>query len=148
MKRLTWKYILPFIHPDLRDEQNYLSLVARYIGRAKQVYTGRNRITFDMGRYVVKLPSNFDGFTDNDWEGSVSNGPEQLARPTEFIQYARTRLAVVGEIPICLMDRVDTNVRRKKYAGRVLPDWVNSVDCQQVGYTRRGRLVAYDWGPR
>ena len=26
-----------------------------------------------------------------------------------------------------------------------LPDWVYSIDMVQVGYTRDGRLVAYDW---
>jgi hypothetical protein len=26
-----------------------------------------------------------------------------------------------------------------------LPDWVVCIDCQQVGYTKQGRLVAYDW---
>lgn len=26
------------------------------------------------------------------------------------------------------------------------PDWTYSVDCGQVGFTRRGRLVAFDYG--
>lgn len=148
MKRLSREYLLPYVSPDFREWPEYLALLDRYITRAKKVHTGRNRITFDMGRYVVKLPSNWDGCVDNDWESCTSNGPEQLANPTQHIQLARTRNAMSGEIPLCLMEWVDTNPRRKKYAGRVLPDWVDSVDCGQVGYTRRGRLVAYDWGPR
>ena len=104
------------------------------------VQIGRNRITYLFSNHVVKIPVDDNGVADNDWEGSLSNG-ESLNDPNE-VQYARTRLIYVKDIPIVLMQRVKPAFELN------LPDWVNSVDCGQVGYTKAGRLVAFDYGIR
>lgn len=135
-----------YIAPELKKLKPLMALYKRYTKKAKAIHYGRNRIVFDMGYYVVKLPSDHAGFGDNDWEGSVSNGPEQLANPLDYIQYARTRLMYVQDIPVCLMEKVSTEHEVHPFSDKSMPDWVSSVDCGQVGYTRRGRLVAYDWG--
>lgn len=56
-------------------------------------------------RGVLKLPMNFDGFTDNDWEGSVSNSSESLHNP-HYIQYPHTRLRYVEDVPLLFMEYV------------------------------------------
>lgn len=125
--------------------QALFSLFSRFAHRSKDVHVGRNRTVFDMGTYVVKIPRALDGFTDNEWEGSVSNGNDD----PEEVRYARTRLAYVDEIPVVFMEKVEyaSTAQIVSKLGHE-PDWVNSVDCGQVGFTRDGRLVAFDYGPR
>lgn len=122
-----------------------VQLHARYASRAKRVFSGRNRNCFDMGSYVVKIPKNLDGFCDNDWEGSVSNGNDD----PNVVRYARTRMHYVDEIPVVFMEWVE-HATGKKITEQIgyEPDWVMSVDCGQVGFTKDGRLVAYDYGCR
>jgi hypothetical protein len=131
---------------DLTDGAKALlrPLYERYLKRAQEVWCGRNRAVFDMGSYVVKLPRNSQGFGDNDWEGSISNGPD--SDPAEDIQYARTRMFYVklpehDYIPILFMEKVVYAERQEH-----LPDWVMSVDCGQVGWSKNGKLVAFDYG--
>lgn len=123
------------------------ALHARYWARTAIVHGGRNRNVFDFGAYVVKLPKNGDGCADNDWEGSLSNG-ESLGDMRE-IQYARTRMAYWRGVPVVFMEKVE-HARPAEIVARLgyEPDWTMSVDCGQVGFTRDGRLVAYDYGLR
>lgn len=120
------------------------ALIARFQRRARSVMLGTNRITFMMGKYVVKLPRNLNGVADNDWEGSVRHSPHP-----EMPKYARTRLIYVGEIPVLFMEHVErwSYPQLEAKLGKV-PAWVDGIDCQQVGYNRHGQLVAYDYGIR
>jgi hypothetical protein len=86
-----------------------------------------------MGKDVVKIPCTLAGFGDNDWEGSCSSGDDE-------IQYARTRLAYHDGVPIVFMEKV-TQVPIEEQ-----PEWAGLIDCGQVGYTRLGKIVAYDFG--
>jgi hypothetical protein len=97
---------------------------------------------------VVKLPRNFDGCTDNDWEGSVSNAPESRNDPLH-VQYPKTKLVYVDDIPVVFMERIESLTSRaiEERFGHE-PAWVFSVDGGQVGVNRHGRLVAYDYGLR
>lgn len=100
------------------------------------------------GGYVVKIPRNWDGVADNDWEGSVSNC-EEYPQSDYQVQYARTRMIYFMDIPVVFMEHVldssSEEIRNK--LGRE-PDWVWSVDGGQVGFNKQGRLVAYDYGIR
>lgn len=117
----------------------------RFASRCREVFMGRNRNTFDMGRYVVKVPKNLCGFADNDWEGSVSNANNDPS----VVRYARTRLAYVDEVLIVFMEKVEPATSAEIVARLGFePDWTNDVDGGQVGFTRDGRLVAYDYGLR
>ncbi len=124
-----------------------LQLHQRYMPRAVASFGGRNRNVFVMaGGYVVKLPKNFHGIADNDWEGSVSNTKESIDDPNE-IQYPKTRLAYKDGVAIVFMEFIealtsDAIVERFGHE----PDWVFSVDGGQVGVNKNGRLVAYDYG--
>jgi hypothetical protein len=132
------------------DLVELLPLYERFLRRATSAYGGRNRNVFHLGgNLVVKLPRNYDGFCDNDWEGSISNSAESLGHP-HYVQYPRTRLAYYNnEVPVIWMEYVEyaSSTRLIEEFGEV-PDWVYSVDCGQVGFTRRGRLVAFDYGRR
>lgn len=100
---------------------------------------GRNRIVFKLksGNYVLKFPLSNNGETDNDWEGSVCINNED----PEEIQYPRTKWVCYEGFVCVVMDCINENI-----ANYELPDWVSSVDNQQVGLNRKGRLVAFDYG--
>jgi hypothetical protein len=134
-----------FAIDDDTESELLLRLHQRFAKRCVDYTFGRNRGVFVMpGNYVVKIPKNGDGCTDNDWEGSISNGEDSSE---EDVQYARTRLFYYKEdnnlIPIVFMEYVEYHCDYKNQ-----PDWVASVDCGQVGYNKKGRLVAFDYGIR
>jgi hypothetical protein len=141
--------------PRVAEEPDYLAdfikdrdpLFARFARRAEAVYQGRNRRTFLIKGYAVKIPLNFDGAADNDWEGSVRNG-EMPLREYDIV-YPRTRLIYFSGIPVLFMERVlpATSNHVRRILGRV-PKWIDRVDGGQVGFTKDGRPVAYDYGPR
>lgn len=135
-----------YIDDDIVDEDGigaFERLCKRYYEKCLQVSWGRNRNVFDMGTYVVKVPKNFDGLIDNDWEGSVSNSEDGL----DQVQFARTRIAYRGDVPVVFMEYVEP-ASTSEIVARLghEPDWVMSVDCGQVGFNLKGELVAYDYG--
>lgn len=123
-------------------------LCARFRDRAEDVHCGRNREVFLMRGYVVKIPLNHCGIADNDWEGSVSNC-EDYPQSDWQVQYARTRMVYVNDIPVVFMERVEY-VTGKEIVQRLghEPNWTGCVDGGQVGFNRSGRLVAFDYGIR
>lgn len=139
------KYISTYINEDVRGL--LISICEWLYAKSEDVkFDGRNRVTFIRKSYVIKVPATIDGFADNDWEGSVSNTKESLNNPEE-IEYAKSRLVEYKGIPLVFMERVE-EAYHHEITSRLgyYPDWVLSVDCQQVGFTKSGRLVAYDFG--
>ncbi len=86
---------------------------------------GTTRIAILQKNWVVKLPTNLEGF-----------GANQNEAHSYGIPVARSRL--MGDVLI--MERVEPIQESWKN----LPSWCYSVDLCQVGYNRRGKLVAYD----
>ena len=104
--------------------------------RYPRLGSGRHRTVFDMGDgYVLKLPWNFEGIYSNELEARTANDNH-----SSDICYARCELIDFLGVPAVKMEKVDIAPRGK------LPSWTSYVDCQQVGYTTDGRLVAYDFG--
>lgn len=143
---LTMCEIESYIEQDLRSCDDLRFLFDKYIKKAKAIYIGRNRCVFDMGSYVVKLPISYDGLGDNEWEGSISNNPNN----TDIFyveQYARTRLHYFKEVPVLFMEKViELTYDEIEHQFNMLPDWVHSIDCGQVGVNAKGKLVAFDYG--
>lgn len=88
---------------------------------------GRNRATFISKHCVIKFPL-------NDWEGSVSS-PE----------LAKGRWIKIDDF-VCVIQEKLKMVENFSYD--TLPDWVGSIDGGQVGYDKKGRLKAFDFGYR
>lgn len=95
---------------------------------------GRHRIVFRDGDTVVKFPTQESGAFANEHEANTNN--ELCAKA--WIDEELTK--EFGQ-PVLRMEYV-THVGWSKK-----PDWTWSVDCGQVGRTKDGRLVAYDWDP-
>lgn len=148
LKDRNLRAIVRFIKDEFSEESGIIAMYEKYIRRAEAFDYGRNRCVFLFDKYVVKLPKNHDGIADNDWEGSVSN--DHNTAPCEWqVQFPRTRLAYVNELSIVFMERIEA-ANEKEIRRRLgyVPKWVDCVDCGQVGFTRSGKLVAYDYGYR
>lgn len=103
------------------------------------VGAGSTRIAYATrsGRYVVKIPVNGFGVLAN-----VQEARDFRVNPHKHKgDMARCRLIRLGDEPCCLMMERVTPVDRDI----AMPDWVWKVDNGQIGFTRRGKLVAYDW---
>ena len=90
---------------------------------------GRHRVTYLIvgTEIVLKFPLSVDGFFDNTHEAEVKGE-----------RYAEC--CMVGNSTILAMEFVD----RIPYES--LPGWAGFIDCGQVGKTKDGRIVAYDFG--
>lgn len=97
---------------------------------------GRNRVTFLLpsGKYVLKIPRNDSGVWDNHHEARLSG----------TWNYARCKLVNLCGIWCLVMEYLNCETIYKEYDS--LPDWTIGVDCCQVGYNRKGKLLAYDFG--
>ena len=132
------KYSIFDTFTDMPEINNRAKQVIRRLIRkyGRPIDYGRNRLVFANARIVLKFPRGAAGEADNCWEGSCQG-------PTK----ARGKRIILDGF-ICVMQerlqRIYSDVPRPQ----TLPSWVDSVDCQQVGYDRQGRLRAYDFGTR
>lgn len=116
------------------------NILEEVIGKIKNKYgnpigEGSTRIVFDAGRWVVKVPNSiytFDANYNEQFRGDRSLDNEI---------YAACRLFHIKEVPVLYMEKVTLVPYTKG-----MPNWVDFIDCQQVGLNRRGKLVAYDYG--
>lgn len=96
---------------------------------------GRNRMVFrTQDGHVIKLPINDDGFMDNARESTWDDPGIPLASCE-----IKTIISRGQEIDLLVMEEVTPITKRDE-----MPDWADYVDCQQVGYSKDGRIVAYD----
>jgi len=97
--------------------------------------TGRLRAAFWDGDDVLKVPLDMVGVWGNYEEASTYKDPYEPRARCEIDE----RLTALLGIPILRMEFVE-HVGWSKVS-----DWTWGVDCGQVGLTKDGRLVAYDW---
>jgi hypothetical protein len=98
---------------------------------------GRHRVVFRSknGKYVYKIPRNEDGETANAIEWHA------YRKAQKQFPVAKCRVLAVNDFPVICMEYIEPVTR-----GCKLPEWVDWVDCSQVGYNRKGHLVVYDGG--
>ena len=106
-----------------------------YASRYELLGEGRNRATYRVSAdWVVKVPRCEAGIFDNESESETYGClGGNLAACSVFYEE--------GGIPVLFMEYVEPVC-----LGASAPSWVSFVDCGQVGYTRAGKLVAYDYG--
>ena len=122
---------------------------------------GRHRRGYGNDHIVIKLPITADGMAANEREYKLykkqvdhvqkSKDKEYLknmgltpADPEDedITKYAKCRLKYVDNIPILIMEKLDTSIKWKN----LLPRWTMYVDSSQVGYDKKGKIKAYDFG--
>lgn len=117
----------------------------RLIEKYEIMGSGRNRIVFKLksGNFVLKFPLCESGEGDNDWEGSiVSNKREH----NDEIKYPQTRYIIINGFVCVVMEIVDDLSKDPEEYWFLKEDWFDSVDGGQVGRTKSGHIVAYDYG--
>jgi hypothetical protein len=103
---------------------------------------GRTRAVFDRGDgYVVKVPLNGEGFAANSREVLTSEAGDPYTPVAEC--YHDVVYDVTSEgVSVLVMEKLSFEGVPRGYND--LPDWVMSVDGGQVGYNKKGELVAFD----
>jgi hypothetical protein len=106
------------------------TLFAKYgtpmVGSSRAVFVGINT--------VFKIPLNDQGVLDNHHEARM------FERYGNENNLARSRM--LKNTGVLAMTRVE---HKRFTSTEAIPDWVHSVECMQVGHTRAGELVAYDY---
>ena len=122
---------------DFKDEvlnNISLELLKKLNEKYEYVGRGRNRIVFKSksGKYVIKVPRNFEGGSDNFCE----------TKKIDFgFPVPKSRRIMLGDFCCVIMEYVE----HASFKENKSPDWVPWIDCGQVGYNRKGELVAYDY---
>lgn len=103
---------------------------------------GRHRTCYakPKSKYVLKIPRNLAGFEANRAEVAFYENRKQFTDSQD--RMARCRLVMIHDIPCVVMEKINRDLG---YGPNPWPNWVYTVDCQQVGFDRKGRLVAYDF---
>lgn len=103
---------------------------------------GRTRAVFDRGDgYVVKVPINGEGFAANHREVLTSE-VEDPYTPVADCHHDTVYDVSPEGVSVLVMEKLSFEGVPKGYSN--LPDWVMSVDGGQVGYNKKGELVAFD----
>lgn len=97
---------------------------------------GTQRITFRWKNWVFKVPRNYGGVNANEYEHSVGKANPNAPG------YPITKLFYIKQIPILKMEYVDPI----NYSDPESPEWAACFDCGQVGKTKKGKIVPYDYG--
>lgn len=101
-------------------------------GRHRSVYRSPN------GRYVVKVPVCYYGVGAN-WLEATRWSRRNAKRGGTGYPIAACRTICGGMLLVMQYAEPARNISD-------CPRWVDYVDCQQVGFTLNGKLVAYDYG--
>jgi hypothetical protein len=96
--------------------------------------SGLYRIVYDAGDEVCKIPKSFYTIGMN-----YSEEYKYQRYQKEGI-LAKCYIIHKNDFPLLYMEKVILATDFKN-----LPDWVGGIDCMQVGYTKEGVLVAYDY---
>lgn len=115
-------------------EDRLITMIGQGIEGFEHLGTGRNRTCFARpdDHYVIKIPVNASG---------VQNNWDEAAWFAKFREHmARCRVVQWLGLPVLVMERVSVG-----FDSMDLPEWSEWVDCQQVGMSRRGAFVAYDY---
>lgn len=107
-----------------------------FISKLKHLGKGRHRITYLLpsGLNVLKVPINEAGRHANLCESTLFH--------FKRAPYPVARCAMLHGTGFLIMEYVEPVYRSQL---TVVPAWADLVDCFQVGFTRKGKLVAYDY---
>lgn len=123
------------------NKQKLLSILKQVIKEHEEKYEflgkGGQRIVFLKNKStVIKVPLSFDGMLANESEARLYKKYKKNGE----IPYAKCKLITHAEgVSLLEMEWVDDRCIDK------YPKWSEFVDCQQIGYDRNGKLVAFDY---
>lgn len=108
----------------------------------KSIGSGRNRIAFQKGNTIIKVPLNFDGISDNEYEYKTYEDAKLNPKLYGEIKFAKAKLLHTSDgVPILFMEKLNTESSFNEH-----PKWADCIDCGQVGKDKQGNWKAYDYG--
>lgn len=141
-KRFTLSYIrellVPRPHPRNRFQHAHdLAALTHW----KELGQGRHRVVYALDeKWVIKIPIGADGERANISEYEQYHQGVSRIHP----HLAWCMIDEFAGVVVSIMERVDPVSMTWEECTASFA-WVDRVDCRQVGYTRRGKLVAYDY---
>ena len=101
---------------------------------------GQQRIVFKYSdKYVIKLPLSPKGIVDNNNEVNFKTN-----NPNSEIKTAHCEIVNIDDVNCLKMEYVD-HWSAILHSSVELDNWCLDVDCLQVGFNKKGSLVAYDF---
>lgn len=107
--------------------------------RCQYLGQGRHRHAFRRGDFVYKIAWNWDGIIANSEELLICS-KHKHKHDKDYICYALCRR--INDVCI-VMEYLEEFW--KQHTVKVLPKWTLCVDSLQVGYSKHGKLKAYDF---
>ena len=107
-------------------------LFKKLLDKYGQPSCGRHRATFMSNHCVIKFPLNMKGLSDNAYE---FRSKDETNAKTKLIDIDGLTCSVQEKLRMPTADEYKN-----------LPSWTDFVDCQQVGFDKKGNLKAYDFG--
>lgn len=131
--------LLPSVLDQLRSKYGVSRSSKTFGSQLRSKYGGslprqRNRAVFLSKFVVVKVPVNERGLIDIFHEAHLYSKKDDE-------NLAPCKLILVNELPVLMMQKLDTNIGTRPY-----PEWAKHVDARQVGLNRKGKFKAYDYG--
>lgn len=119
---------------------NFHLNIEKFKERYEVIGLGQQRIVFKLSDdYVIKLPLSPKGIVDNKNESNY-----KLNNPNSKIKTASCEMISIDGIECLKMESVEHWSALYTSSGE-LDDWCLDVDCCQVGFNKKGDLVAYDF---
>lgn len=109
--------------------------------------SGRHRITYgkDDKNIVIKVPYSLAGAKANISEFKVWHRFRYDEFDHRGLSLARCKLIYFKKYPLIVMEKVKVLAGPSKAPDIKLPGWCFAADSFQVGTTKNGKLVAYDY---
>lgn len=134
MSDLDWDYILKFLTSPKDEDRIFKKAILLAISRyGLPIAFGRHRIVFSSDDCVVKVPTSESG--------AHACNEEICSQSDIYAKTWRDPISSESRLPIVRMEWVT----HTGYSDEPEDRWTWSIDCGQVGRTKDGRLVAYDW---
>lgn len=132
---------------DLNVKESIKNAVIRLSEKYVFIGAGRNRAVFLMksGKYVIKVPVNYSGMSDNSYELRQKNETKKPVDNEMF--FPAVKSVVLNDLLCIVMEKIEhiTEEKYKEQNNKPFPCWVGFIDCNQVGLNKKGILMPYDY---
>lgn len=132
---------------DLRLKETVKNLIIKLSEKYTFIGAGRNRAVFLLksGNFVVKIPVNYSGMTDNSYELNQKNETKKPVGNEMF--FPAVRSVMLSDLNCLIVEKIEpvSEENYKKKTGKRFPDWVGFIDCHQVGLNKDDILMPYDY---
>lgn len=123
--------ILDSVNFDDNNDVVVKNIIEVFYNKYEFLGIGRNRVVFKLSAdNVIKVPLNYNGVCDNSYEAFNKKDVEYGIPRSKAFTLSSITLLVMEYIQHVQLDNP--------------PEWSDYIDCRQIGYNKKGQLLAYD----